>query len=236
MASCPNGVHSFDEAIHLIDRAKCSKCGECIESCPKSSFFKPASALTLPTKSSEVDDLFDFIRPQLELLGDEGGITFSGGEPLYQYKPLTLLAKRCKEAGFHTSLETSGMVPIKTVKAIEPYIDHWLIGLRLITGMPEYESSNKEEHLKKLMNWFYTKDALLTIRIPAIPGYTDTPEYLASTIEMLNFKHIKSIEVLPQNPEGGHYYRAMGIRPSLTYNKERAENAYHLITEFFKTN
>ena len=40
--------------------------------------------------------------------GDKGGITVSGGEPLLQMDFLTELFRKAKEAGVHTTLDTSG--------------------------------------------------------------------------------------------------------------------------------
>ena len=45
----------------------------------------------------------------ISLTGDEkGGITVSGGEPLLQMDFLTELFRKAKEAGIHTTLDTSG--------------------------------------------------------------------------------------------------------------------------------
>ena len=137
--ACKNGVHSFVDKQHITKREQCVKCGNCIEACPQSSFFKPANALSLPTKRCDIDSLFELIKPQLELLRNGGGITFSGGEPLLQAEPLTFLARKCKEAGFNTALETSGIVSLKSIEMIEPYIDTWLFGMRLITGTKTFQ-------------------------------------------------------------------------------------------------
>ena len=54
--------------------------------------------------------------------GDKGGITVSGGEPLLQMDFLTELFRKAKEAGVHTTLDTSGN-PYTTK---EPWHSKWL--------------------------------------------------------------------------------------------------------------
>lgn len=115
---CSNGVHLFNDGKHILQRDACIQCGKCVESCPQSSFYNSANALSLPTKTDDVDTLFSKLKPQLDLFRDKGGITFSGGEPLLQVNALTVLAKKCKEAGINTVLETSGSVALRSIKTI----------------------------------------------------------------------------------------------------------------------
>ena len=235
--ACVRGVHSFVGQQHIIQRERCIKCGNCIEACPQSSFYKQGNALTLPTKKWDVDSLFELIRPQLELLRDEGGITFSGGEPLLQVEPLTLLAKLCKEAGFHTALETSGIVPLKSIAMILPYIDTWLFGMRLITGTKTIAPGYLEEQTRKALHLLSGgKKSTVIVRIPAIAGYTNTSDYLDRAGEIARDCSVTEIEVLPHNRESSHYYHAMGIIPSVCYEETAADAAYQVVINYFNIN
>ena len=55
--------------------------------------------------SKEIVDLVRKYRAYIEL---DGGVTFSGGEPLFQSEFLLETIKLCKKAGIHTCLDTSG--------------------------------------------------------------------------------------------------------------------------------
>jgi glycyl-radical enzyme activating protein len=234
---CPNGVHSFEEVRHIINRELCVKCGRCIEACPQSSFYKPANALSLPTRKSNIGTLFKFIKPQLEFLRSEGGITFSGGEPLLQVEPLTLLARKCKEMGYHTALETSGIVPLKSIKTIAPYIDTWLFGMRLVTGTSLYTNLYLEEQVRKVFHLLVNEEkASVIVRIPAIYGYTDTPIYLNHVREIIGDFQVTDIEVLSHNKESSHYYSAMGIDSKVGYIEKDANTALQTIVMYFNIN
>lgn len=235
--ACINGVHSFAGQQHIINREKCVKCGSCIEACPQSSIYKQGNALTLPTRKSDVDSLFELIKPQLELLRHEGGITFSGGEPLLQAKPLTLLARKCKEAGFHTALETSGIVPLKSIEMIRPYIDTWLFGMRLVTGTKTIAPDYLEEQIRKALLLLSSgKKSTVIVRIPAIDEYTNTTDFLKRVREIASDCSIKTIEILPHNRESSHYYHAIGISPSVQYKETEANAAFQVITNYFSIN
>lgn len=53
-------------------------------------------------------DLVKKILKYKPYFGDEGGVTFSGGEPLHQPEFLLEALKECKKNGIHTCLDTSG--------------------------------------------------------------------------------------------------------------------------------
>lgn len=80
-AVCPNQVHKVTPTEHFIDRDKCIHCGKCISACPYSTVAASNSVLSMPTVRQETGELFELLRPQLDLDRKSGGITLSGGGP-----------------------------------------------------------------------------------------------------------------------------------------------------------
>lgn len=235
--TCAQGVHSFIDGQHIIERDRCIECRSCLEACPQSSEFARGSALALPTRESDVDTLFEQIKPQLELLQEVGGITFSGGEPLLQLESLTLFAKKCKEAGFHTALETSGIVPLQSLKMIEPYIDTWLFGMRLVTGTSTHSSLYLEKQTRKALQFLTKiKNASVIVRIPVVPGYTNTNSYLETARGIIREYKIEHLELLQHNRESAHYYNAMDSCTLVEYNEQEAITTYKSVSDFFNIN
>lgn len=77
--------------------------------------------------------------------GDKGGITVSGGEPLLQMDFLTELFRKAKEAGVHTTLDTSGNP--YTIK--EPWHSKWLELLKYTDLLLlDIKQINEQEHVK----------------------------------------------------------------------------------------
>jgi pyruvate formate lyase activating enzyme len=232
--ACENDVHVFLADKHILQRNNCSQCGACIDACPQSSFYKPCGALVLPTRKAEVLSLFEIIKPQLEMLGDEGGITFSGGEPLLQFKVLALLAKMCKESGFHTALETSGIIPLLNIQEVSPFIDTWLVGMRLVTGPKTSQSVYLEKRTRNTLSFLtQNTNAEIIVRIPVIPGFTTTESYLTTARQIIQEYQIKKVELLPHNPESSHYYEAIDFPPQIEYDTAQADKIFKYVSDFF---
>ncbi|HBC80263.1 MAG TPA: glycyl-radical enzyme activating protein, partial [Bacteroidales bacterium] len=60
----------------------------------------------------------------------EGGVTFSGGEPMMQPDFLLETLKSCKAEGYHTAVDTSGYASLDNFHAIIPYTDLFLFDLK----------------------------------------------------------------------------------------------------------
>lgn len=233
---CDHGVHSFADDRHTLRREACAKCGHCVEACPNSSTVQHSGALSLPTRKVSVASLFELIRPHLELLQGAGGITFSGGEPLLQYEALAELAAMCKRHGFHTALETSGIVPLRYIQKVHPFIDTWLFGCRLTTGHTAHAAYL--ERMTRISLDYLTKDSQKEViaRIPVIPGHTDLNLYLDALSLLLAEYGISKIDVLPFNSEATHYYDASGLPFPPVDNKIDAGDRYRYVVSFFNKN
>jgi pyruvate formate lyase activating enzyme len=141
----------------------------------------------------------------------EGGITFSGGEPLMQSVFLLSLLSLCKEESFHTALDTSGYAPKDILEEILDKVDLFLYDLKLL---------NDEEHIKYtgvsldliLDNLLYLckKKKEIIIRIPIIPGITDSLENIGQIGEYISkLKCISRVDILPFNKMGEAKYRRL---------------------------
>ncbi len=206
---CPNHVHHIADRIHFLDRTKCTQCRACIESCPVSESTKwNTGALGFAGDEMEVHDLFHLLKPQLDVLKGFGGITVSGGDPLLQSEALAGFLKICSREGVHIAVETSATLDSAYMELIEPYIDHWLIGLRP-------SSIDKQIDWEKLLEnigLLSARDSRkITVRTPIIPGFTDAQECHEKIISVMLSNGIKSIEILPYNPYSENYYKAMDL-------------------------
>lgn len=80
------------------------------------------------------DELFALLMRDKRLYDSGGGVTFSGGEPLYQAAPLSRLLQRLKTAGVHVAIETSLYAPEPNLLWVKPCIDYWIIDLKYQYG------------------------------------------------------------------------------------------------------
>ena len=89
---CKSKCHIFDKE-HTYLRDACSSCFECAKICPSKSLEICGQSMTAESVISEVMRDKDFY------IQSGGGMTLSGGEPLYQYDFSLGLLKKAKENG-----------------------------------------------------------------------------------------------------------------------------------------
>ena len=150
-----------------------------------------------------VDDVMKIIQKD-KVFYDEsnGGVTFSGGEPLAQTNFLLELLKECKNSNIHTTVDTCGESSWKNYEKIQEYVDLFLYDLKIFNNVlhNKYTGvSNKRihENLIKLID----NGNDIELRIPLIPGVSDTDDNLEGLIKFIStLKKKPSVILLPYNP------------------------------------
>ncbi len=217
--ACKQGVHKFINMKHCIDRSKCIQCGNCIKECPASVSGVSGSALSLPTAYATVDSLWEQIYPYLLLTKKSGGgITLSGGEALLQPQASIELLRRCREAGIHTSVETSGLLPVTIYRNVAPLVDTWMFGMRVITGK---NHPRHDDHIRQVMTELAKHKCSILPRIPMVPGFYDCDDVLHSILSLLQQYHIDSIYLNPWNRNFDVNYYNSGIPLKMTVPSAR---------------
>ena len=115
----------------------------------------------------------------------EGGVTFSGGEPLMQIDFLEEMLKECKAKDIHTVVDTSGLAALDHLKRIIDNVDLFLFDVKHMKDEEHKKLtcvSNKQilENLDHLMQL----QQPLIIRYPMIPDCNDSK---VNINEMINF-------------------------------------------------
>jgi pyruvate formate lyase activating enzyme len=77
------------------------------------------------------DEVFDAVnRDKIFYQASGGGVTGSGGEPLLQPEFIGDLFEKCRRAGIHACLETSGYAPESALRQVLPHTDYILYDLK----------------------------------------------------------------------------------------------------------
>jgi len=178
---CREKANIVTENKIIIDRRKCKGCGQCINVCP-------SDARSLMGKEMNAEEVFKQVqRDELFYKRSKGGVTLTGGEPLFQPGFTKHLLALCHQAGIHTALETCGYAEWDMIKDILKYADLVLFDLKHMeakrhqeyTGVPNdliLENARKIHHILKIPIW---------ARIPVIPGYNDSIENIKATAEFV---------------------------------------------------
>jgi len=126
-----------------------------------------------------------------------GGITLSGGEPLAQPQFARNILKLCRNAGFHTTLDTSGFAEWATACRILELVDLVLL---------DFKHMDSAEHLRKtgVPNEVILENAErihrelaipIKARVPVIPGWNDSVKNIEATARFIVDELDRSVPV-----------------------------------------
>lgn len=164
-------------------------------------------------KDVSVDDIFAQITRYRAYFGAAGGLTVSGGEPLLQAAFVRELFTRCRAAGIHTALDTSGCVWNEDVARLLDVTDLCLLDHK----MPNDETYRRYVgcSISPVLRFL---DELQARRIPTwlrrviIPGITDSVEDTKALFALrAHYACIEKIELLPFRKLCTTKYEEMGI-------------------------
>ncbi|MCD4741561.1 MAG: glycyl-radical enzyme activating protein [Desulfobacteraceae bacterium] len=168
----------------------------------------------------------------------QGGVTFSGGEPLSQPDFLLDIIKECEKKAIHTCLDTSGYASLNVFKEICQKIDMVLFDLKFIDNNMHKQFTNVP--LKPVLDSlkFASKNNIaVTIRIPLIPDITDTNDNINGIIFFLtSLKKFKDISLLPFHNTGEGKYETLGMKNHLKGLKPCSTTKINKIKQKFKDN
>lgn len=164
-------------------------------------------------------DLINKIERYKSYFGEDGGVTFSGGEPLLQPEFLIECLKLCKEKGIHTALDTAGKSRATEgkLKEILSLVDLVILDIKAVKEEDYKELTGQDmscfKHFVKLLN---DCDKKLWLRQVIVPNFNDTLENVENLKEFIsqNFKkeNIEKIELLPYKSIGAHKYKTLGLK------------------------
>ena len=140
-----------------------------------------------------------------------GGLTCSGGEPLNQPEFLLSLLDECKNEDIHTVLDTTGYGSLDLIKKLSKKVDLFLYDLKYLNEAQHTQITGVSN--KKILNNLNFLDSIgqnLTIRVPLIPGFTDTENNIheiGSYVSSLTT--IDRVDILPYNRLGEEKYHRL---------------------------
>ncbi len=164
-------------------------------------------------KEYSVDDVLKLIlKSKPYFKRNNGGVTFSGGEPLLQVDFLIGLSRLLKQENIHIALDTAG-VGIGRYEEILNLVDLVLFdvkyaeknGYKKLTGNEIFES-------EKFIDCLNQSSKPVWIRQVIVPGLMDNEDYLKQlAVYLKKIKNIEKIEFLPFHHLGFSKYDALGI-------------------------
>ncbi|MEH0448959.1 pyruvate formate-lyase-activating protein [Streptomyces sp. B21-102] len=142
-----------------------------------------------------------------------GGMTITGGEPLLQPAFTGEVLRRCKEAGLHTALDTSGFLGSRATDELLADTDLVLLDIkafdvgtyRNLTGGRLAPTLGFATRLDRL-------GAAMWIRHVLVPGWTDDPQAVDALAGFVaGLEAVERVDVLPFHRLGAPKYESLAI-------------------------
>ncbi|OHX64300.1 glycyl-radical enzyme activating protein [Flammeovirga pacifica] len=185
---------------------KCNHCLKCSEECY-------SGAMHVVGEDMTKEKLFQTIEQDIPFFkSSNGGITFSGGEPLLQHQFIIDAVKYLKDKGLHITIESNFSISWNIIKRIIPFVDYWMIDLKLM---------DEDNHRmwtsignKKIINNILELDkegVSYELRTTLVPSVNDNDKELSELKKFLkSLKNIKSHKLNPYHQLGEQKYRSLG--------------------------
>ena len=123
---CPNDALTLTPQGIVTDPDACEMCGKCAQVCP-------TKAIEMTGELMTVEQIMKEIKREVLLMDNsEGGVTFSGGEPLLHHKFLIQLLDECGKEGIHRCIDTSGYADKKVLLEVASKSEHFLYDLKIL--------------------------------------------------------------------------------------------------------
>lgn len=169
--ACPQGAISHNGDGIITDIEHCTLCAACVEVCY-------AGARELVGREMTVAEVMTDVERDVAFFDQSnGGVTFSGGEPLLQSDFLGSLLRACKEREIHTAVDTCGFATWKTLESIRPFVDLFLYDLKLMDSAQHQRFTGApNELILKNLQMLSKAGHNIILRLPIVPGINDDDE------------------------------------------------------------
>ncbi len=174
--ACPENACELTPEGIATNTALCNYCGICADVCP-------TKATEMSGKIATVAKIISIVEKERVFFDQSnGGVTFSGGEPLMQPAFLMALLDQLRGASIHRTVDTTGFVKKETLLEVAKRTDHFLYDLKMFNSKRHKQWTGVEniiilENLKLLAE----TGASINIRIPLVKGLNDDDHNVEQT-------------------------------------------------------
>ena len=180
-------------------------------------------------------ELVNFIKKYKPFFENNGGVTFSGGEPLLQQEFLLETCKLLKKEDIHICLDTAGSIKVNT--ELLKLIDLVLLDIKALDNQNYKKITNGD-----ITNFFdfvrKCKDLnkKIWLRQVIIPNINDNKDYIDKFKIFINqINNVEKVEFLPYHTMAKDKYKELNIDYKLKDTKAMDIDKCNQLFEYFKT-
>ena len=159
------------------------------------------------------------------LASNEGGVTFSGGEPLFQADFVAEVMDLVPDT--HIVLDTSGFGGKAAFTALAQRANLVFFDLKIVDPVAHLRWTGQDNApILRNLALLEQLEKPFVARVPLVPGVTDTNENLTAIASLVaNNRMLVRVELLPYNRAAGGKYASCGKTFTPGFDEDRAPNA-----------
>jgi pyruvate formate lyase activating enzyme len=172
-------------------------------------------------------ELAGLLNRQAGLLSENGGgVTFSGGEPLFQSEFLAETIDQLE--GLHVLLDTSGYASEASFERVVSRVDMLYLDMKTLNAeMFRKYCEGDVEVLRANLTSLRRLGIPCVIRVPLVPGVTDTFENMAAIAQTVHdLPALVRVDLLPYNRLAGAKYPLLGLEYRPGFDEARAPQVF----------
>ena len=212
VSACPSHAIRITEGASpplQFNRSVCDRCDgqDCVKACL-------SEALRIAGRPYAVDDLMRILVRDQGFWGSQGGVTFGGGDPLFQPEFLLAVLARCRSSYMHTTVETSAHAPTHALLEVLKWTDAMFIDIKHMDSAAHCSGTGAGNDLilqnieaAASVGW----NGRLIIRVPIVPGYNDTVDNLRATAGFVAKLKLKEVNLLAFHRLANSKYEQLGL-------------------------
>ncbi len=203
-AVCPHGVHQVSAGSRKLDRSRCRACGRCVAVCANGALIIKGARVATSTIISRAERMKPFFAHS------GGGVTLTGGEVTLQPQFAVAVLRGCREREIHTAIETCGACSWTVLKQLADCADLILYDLKHMDD-DAHRRWTGASNRQVLRNAEKLAGRNVQVRVPLIPGVTDTDDCLGDIFRFLCRSGLKSVALLPYNASAAAKYEWLDL-------------------------
>jgi pyruvate formate lyase activating enzyme len=156
--------------------------------------------------------LVEIAKDEIFYFHSNGGLTISGGEPLFQPEFTHVLLRESRKNGINTAIETCAYGDFSIIEKLLPYLNVLYADIKHLRDEEHIRHTGVSnsiilENIRRIAHNF----SGLRIRIPLIPGVNmDEDQIKAAAGFCKSLERLELVEFLPYHRLGSETYRRLG--------------------------
>lgn len=166
-----------------------------------------------------------------------GGVTFTGGEPLMQADFVFETAQLFKQHDLHLALDTTGYTQPEKFRKVTDLIDLILFDLKHMDEAKHYKYTGvSNQIIFKNLEYLIENNKEVYIRFPMMPDLNDDQQNLDEMLQYLNSKnHFKRIHLLPYHKIAAGKYEKLGLENKMNGIEEPIDERVQQVKKYLET-